>query len=62
MTDDTVDVKQSGFGWQSKGQGFESPQLHSCGDTGPQRVPAGQAEYRGAVLDLSVIDYSQRLR
>jgi len=36
-------AKQSGLGWQSTGQGFESPQLHSCGDFGPQRTLAGQA-------------------
>jgi hypothetical protein len=32
-----------GPNWQSKGQGFESPQLHSCGDVTPQQVLAGQA-------------------
>ena len=33
---------ESTFAWQSKGQGFESPQLHSCGEASPQRIIAGQ--------------------
>ena len=47
------------FAWQSKGQGFESPQLHSCRDVDPERVIAGQGGRRGVVSDLAVIDYSR---
>src|SRR3954462_7412566 len=35
----------AGPDWQSKGQGFESPQLHSCGDLIPWRILAGQVRY-----------------
>ena len=56
VTDDTVDVKQSGFGWQSKGQGFESPQLHSRDGTNSQQVIPGQALCEASAVDLRMID------
>ncbi len=47
------------FAWQSKGRGFESSQLHSCGDVRPLRILPGQGRCRGIVVDLLLIDYSR---
>ena len=47
--------------WQSKGQGFESPQLHSCGCDGLYRVSAAQGLCWLDVVDLYKIDYSRGL-
>ena len=50
------------FAWQSKGQGFESPQLHSRDSDRLWRVSAGSAQCGATVVDLLVIDYSRAVR
>src|SRR5690349_434626 len=50
------------FAWQSKGQGFESPQLHSTDAVRIRRVSAGHAWFGSATVDLVMIDYSPLVR
>ena len=54
-------VYAASLSWRSKGQGFESPQLHSCyvGALSASLIIAGQRRCRGIAADLGVIDYSR---
>ena len=49
----------AGPDWQSKGQGFESPQLHCRSDASAQGISAGQSRCRPTVGDLLKINYSR---